>query len=54
MIVIIATLAGLIGGAMLARKRGGNGMDMAQYAFALGLTCFFLSYFILIALSRLF
>ena len=28
MIVIIATLAGLIGGAMLARKRGGNGMDV--------------------------
>lgn len=53
MMVMIATLAGLIGGAMLAKRRGGNRMDMAQYAFGCALAAFFISYFVLIALSRL-
>lgn len=32
MIVILGALGGAIWGAMLARRRGGNRLDMAQYA----------------------
>ncbi len=32
MIVILGVLGGAIWGALMARRRGGNRMDMAQYA----------------------
>ncbi|WP_211299410.1 hypothetical protein [Pukyongiella litopenaei] len=32
MIVILAVLAGAVSGALIARSRGGRGLDMAQYA----------------------
>ena len=32
MIVLLLLLAGAVAGALVARRRGGNGLDMAQYA----------------------
>ena len=49
---MIATLAGILGGIWVAKKRGGNRLDMAQYAVGFALTGFFVSYFVLIALDR--
>lgn len=47
MIVVLAVLVGAAWGAMVARRRKGNRLDMAQYAFgygvALGLAAFFLA-----------
>lgn len=53
MIVLVGLAVGAVFGALLARKRGGRGLDMLQYgagyAIMFGLICLFIS----IILSRL-
>ncbi len=40
MIILLATLAAAISGALIAKRRGGNRMDIAQYALIFGLAAF--------------
>ena len=53
MIVIVSFLTGAALGGWQARRRGGNRMDMAQYAAAYGLALGILGMFATVALERL-
>lgn len=53
MIVIAGLFGGALGGALLARKRGGRPADMAQYAAGFGIGFGLLGLFATIALERL-
>lgn len=53
MIVILLALAGAMTGALMARRRGGKALDLAQHAAVLAIIGAILGLFITIALSRL-
>ena len=53
MIVILAFLAGAALGGITARRRGGNRLDMAQYAVAWGLALGIVAMFASVAAQRL-
>ena len=52
MIVIAAFLVGVTGGALRARSRQGNRLDMAQYAATYGIIFAIIGVFITVALGR--
>lgn len=52
MIVIAGLVFGALGGALLARSRGGRGLDMAQYAAGFGIAFALLGLFATIILER--
>jgi hypothetical protein len=54
MIVLAGLLGGAVAGAMLARKRGGKGLDMAQYAAGYGILFCILGLFLTIFIERLY
>jgi hypothetical protein len=51
MIVILFTVAGAIWGGRVAKKRGGNGLDIAQYAAGYGIAFGLLGLFLTVAIS---
>lgn len=53
MIVIAGLVFGAIFGAMLARKRGGKGLDQAQYAAGFGIAFALVGMFLTIFLERM-
>jgi hypothetical protein len=53
MIVILAALSGAIWGAYLAKKRGGKGLDMAQYAAGYAIALSLAGLFVTIFLERI-
>ncbi|PRY21440.1 hypothetical protein CLV78_10953 [Aliiruegeria haliotis] len=53
MIVILFALAGIVRGVLLARKRGGKALDMAQYGAGYGIALGLLGLFITIVLDRM-
>ena len=53
MIVIICGLLGGATGYMTAKKRNGNGLDMAQYAFGYAIAFMLIGFFLTLALERL-
>ncbi len=53
MIVIVAFLTGAVVGAMRAKRRQGNRLDMAQYAFIFGIIFALLGLFITILIGRM-
>jgi len=52
MIVILSAVLGAACGAVLARRRGGNRLDMAQYAGAFGILFSIIGIFVTIAINR--
>lgn len=46
-------IVGAIWGARVAKKRGGNRADMAQYAVGYGLAAFLIAYLVLLIADRL-
>lgn len=54
MIVVIGLLGGAIIGAVTAKRRGGNRLDMAQYAAGFGIALGLLGLFVTIFLERMF
>ena len=54
MIVLIAALAGAIWGGYLAKKRGGNRLDMAQYAAGFAIFFALLGLVVTIVIARTF
>ena len=52
MIVVAGLIIGAVFGAMLARQRGGNGLDMLQYAAVFAIAFCILGLFVTIALER--
>ncbi|HSF65700.1 MAG TPA: hypothetical protein VLA78_15025 [Paracoccaceae bacterium] len=54
MIVLAGLLGGAMAGAMLARKRGGKGLDMLQYAAGYGILFCILGLFLTIFIERLY
>ncbi|MEX5729402.1 hypothetical protein Ga0609869_002755 [Rhodovulum iodosum] len=54
MIVIPAALAGALWGGLLARRRKGNGYDIAQYAAGYGIAFALLGLFASVLLDRLY
>lgn len=53
MLPLLALAAGAALGALIARSRGGNRLDMAQYAAGYGIACGLLGVFLAILLTRL-
>ena len=53
MIVLAASIGGAILGALLARKRHGNGLDMIQYAAGFAIAFALLGLFASIILARI-
>lgn len=53
MIVLAGLVIGAVWGAMVARKRGGKGLDMAQYGAAYGIALGIVGLFVSIAISQL-
>ena len=53
MIVVIGVLGGAIIGAVTAKRRGGNRLDMAQYAAGYGIALGLLGLFVTIFLERM-
>lgn len=53
MIVLAGLLGGALTGALLARKRGGRGLDQLQYAAAYGILFTILGLFLTILIERL-
>lgn len=53
MIVIAGLVFGGLGGALLARKRGGKGLDMAQYAAGFGIAFGLLGLFATLILDHM-
>ncbi|MEL6521681.1 MAG: hypothetical protein AAFQ66_12000 [Pseudomonadota bacterium] len=53
MIVVLALALGAITGALKARKRGGNKLDMAQYAAGYAIAFGLIGLIITIAIGRL-
>ena len=53
MIVIAGFVAGALWGALLARRRRGSRLDMAQYAAGFGIACALLGLFATIFLERM-
>jgi len=53
MIIIAGVLIGAVLGALTARRRGGNGFDIAQYAAVWGLIGAILGMFATIGVERL-
>jgi hypothetical protein len=53
MIVIAGLVFGALGGALLARSRGGKALDIAQYAAGFGIAFALLGMFATIMLERL-
>ena len=53
MIVIIALVAGIVLGAISAKKRGGNRLDMAQYATVYGIIFALLGFVATIVIHRM-
>lgn len=51
MIPLVFGIVGAIVGARIAAKRGGNGADMAQYAFGYGVALFLAAYVVVFALN---
>lgn len=51
MIVLAGFVLGAVWGAMLARKRGGNRLDMAQYAAGFGIAMGLVGLFVTIFLE---
>lgn len=54
MIVLAGLLGGAISGALRARKRGGKGLDMLQYAAGYGILFCVLGLFLTIFIERLY
>lgn len=54
MIVIAGILGGALLGALIARKNGGRGLDMAQYGAGYGIAFGLLGLFATIFIERLF
>ncbi|WP_226782360.1 hypothetical protein [Oceaniglobus trochenteri] len=52
MIIIVFALAGAVSGVLLARKRGGRRLDMAQYGGSLFIAGALLGLFVTILLAR--
>ncbi|WP_424940054.1 hypothetical protein [Aliiroseovarius sp. S253] len=52
MIVIVAFLAGAVLGALRAKKRGGNRLDMAQYGAVYGIGFALITIFLTIVFAR--
>lgn len=53
MIVLAGLFGGAVAGALLARKRGGRGLDQLQYAAAFGILFCILGLFVTILIERL-
>ncbi len=53
MIVLAGLAFGALFGAMLAKKRGGKGLDMAQYAAGFGIAFGLLGMFLTIFIERM-
>ena len=53
MLSLIGGLLGALWGAWLAHKRGGNGMDIAQYAVGYGIFWTIISFIVSIAIVNL-
>lgn len=53
MIVLAGLIGGALAGALHARKRGGNRLDMAQYAAVYGIIFALLGLFATIGLERI-
>lgn len=53
MLVIAGALVGAVIGAGTAKKRGGNGLDMAQYAAGYGIAFALATWFVSLILGRL-
>ena len=53
MIVVIGVLGGAIIGAVTAKRRGGNRLDMAQYAAGYGIALGLLGLFVTIFFERM-
>ena len=53
MIVLLSGLLGVIWGAVLAKRRGGNRKDMAQYAFGFGVMGALIGLIVSIVLVRI-
>jgi hypothetical protein len=53
MIVIASLVFGALLGAGVARRRGGRGLDMAQYAAGYGIAFGILGLFVTIAIARM-
>lgn len=53
MIIIAGLIGGGVLGAMTARKRGGKGLDMAQYAAGYGIALGLLGLFLTIVIERM-
>lgn len=54
MIILIAALAGALWGGYLAKRRGGNRLDMAQYAAGFAIFFALAGLFMTIVISRTF
>jgi hypothetical protein len=52
MIVLGGAILGIVTGALLARRRGGRGLDMAHYATAFAIAFMILGLFLTIAIER--
>lgn len=52
MIVLVSALAGAIWGGYLAKKRGGNRLDMAQYAAGFGILFGLIGLVVTIVIAR--
>ncbi|WP_298677931.1 hypothetical protein [uncultured Lentibacter sp.] len=53
MIVTLGFVIGAIGGALLARKKNGNRLDMVQHAAVLGVICALVALFLNILILRM-
>ena len=53
MIVVVAALVGSVWGGLLARRRGGNRKDIAQYAAVFGIIGGVLGVFVTLVLERM-
>jgi hypothetical protein len=51
MLVVLLGLTGLIWGAVLARKRGGNAADIAQYAAGFGIALGLAGFVLIVLIS---
>lgn len=52
MVVIVAFLVGAVFGALRAKKRGGNKLDMAQYGAVYGIALALIATFLTIMITR--
>lgn len=53
MLVIAGLILGALGGAWFARRRGGNGFDVAQYAAAFAILASIIGLFATLTIDRL-